>query len=134
MKPYFNREDSEQRGWNMAIAYLMQLDRRRDEVSIAYSEGDLLKTYRLYWVIYRDIHFKANEIKEKQKIEQLFKDVRSFIYKEEMHHNEKVTAEEKLQELGILLNDALYALKLIFGKEIEKKSIEEQLLDDYNDS
>jgi len=130
---FFEKKEQE-RGWNMAVAYLQQLDRRRDESALSYSVGDLLKTLRIYQVIYRDIHFKVGEIKNNKQIIDLFDSIKERLYREQIHHNEKVSAEEELFELGLLLNDAMYDLHLIFGKDKEKKSIEEQMAEDFDDS
>jgi len=104
--------------WNMAIAFLQQLDKRRDESSIAYSEGELLKTYRIYLMIFRDIHFKIKEKKTStEDIDTLFKSIKDKLYKNNPLHNEQVEAEEELNKLGILLNDLLYDFDLTFGKK-----------------
>lgn len=131
--------NTQERPWNMNAAFLMQLDRRRDEKAQAAIKGDLWAWYRCSMEILNSVRPVVTQT-ELEPINALQKEITRMMASQAMalaktsfQESGKLQAlhrtEEKLQELDDAIMKLLFDYRLVFIRA-KKKSIQDYLEED----
>lgn len=126
--------------WNMNLAFLMQLDKRREDKAQAAMMGDMSSWWSALWEMFESIS-PLLEQKEhddvKAQLEDVFKDLRTalskkghdaFLMDQYIKRALYTSAAEELRKISLQITDLMFKYQIIDMKR-QQKSIKERLKD-----
>lgn len=131
--------NNNEKPWNMNAAFLMQLDKRRDEKAQAAIKGDLWSWYRCSMEILNSVRPVVTTA-ELAPIDELLKKINNQMSSQSMQNARAtfqqhgklqalLTTEKELQELDNAIIKLLFDYRLVFIRQ-KKKSIQDYLEED----